>query len=120
MRRLLASLVLLVMAGCGKLNTLNSVSTDPYRFSASGSPEFVAARTVFVEKCSSCHFEFATYSESEWKATGWVISGDPTGSFLFGTLRGSGVPGGEEDMPPDGALSAGELGAIEAWIEALP
>jgi uncharacterized membrane protein len=110
----------LLITACQLFQTENSFSGDDQRYSETspGSANFESVRAVLRANCASCHATFLGYSEQDWINNAFVNPGSPSTSYLYARLRGS-ETGGDEDMPPSGALSAEELGLIESWISAL-
>ena len=121
-RRIWIALFLLSLgsaAGCGKLNTLNSVAGDAGRYSLDGSAEFLAVRQIFAAKCATCHVSFSTYSEQEWMDNGYVVAASPSGSMLFQRLKSNGISGSQQDMPPTDVITSTEANAVRDWINSL-
>ena len=120
---LLFALTASVLAGC-EMQSINSYSNDDVLFGiddssiSAGNPRFAAARTVMSARCVSCHRAFQSYTEAQFVSIGYVVAGDAGASQLYSKLKGSGV-GGEENMPPSGTLSTGELSDIRDWINAI-
>ena len=108
-----------LLCGCGQMNTLNGVAGDAGKYSLEGSPQFLAARSLMSEKCSSCHSGFVSQSEDEWRAGGLVVAASPSSSQLFLRLKNNGVSGSAQDMPPGDTLSAAEAAVISDWITSL-
>ena len=121
MKRGLAALGVTALLGtsCGNLNSLNSFSSDAEVYDRSISAEFAAARQFMASKCASCHQQFSSYSEAEWSASGLVSPGNPAGSELYLRLKSNGIPSSDQNMPPNGNLSASEAQIIQDWIETL-
>lgn len=108
-------------SSCGRLNSLNSFSSDAEVYDNSISTQFVAARQLMASKCAVCHrhSQFTSYSESEWVSVGLVVAGNPNASELFLRLKNNGILGSEQDMPPNSSLSTSEAQIIEDWIDSL-
>jgi uncharacterized membrane protein len=106
--------------GC-KVQTENSSSTDAalYRSVAGGSAQFNAARLVMQNNCINCH-GYSSMTESQLKAAGLVIAGNPEDSPIYYRLVGSGGSNSPKDMPVGGAITANELEAVRIWIQNLP
>lgn len=116
----IALIALLAFSGCGAFfQTLNSGADDDLKygsdegFLAGSSPGFKDARNVILNNCTSCHTDFAMYTEDQWEETGKVVPGSTDSSVLYTRLRGATTSG---DMPPEGALAVQEIQAIENWI----
>jgi hypothetical protein len=126
--KLFSKLVLLIALTSCNVQTFNSEYSDRARFSGSGvgdgSPgglRFAAAFEVLRNNCFSCHANFQDYTtESAWEAaTPYnIVRNDATASPLYSALRGSGVPGGRQDMPqaPNNPLKLSELTIVRNWI----
>lgn len=105
-------LTCLTLISC--LQTENSSSMDS---SVTGSPEFMAARTVFLSSCANCH-DFHLLYEEELIARGDVVPGDAFNSPLYYRLAGSLGSEGPKDMPDGGGqLSATEVALVQTWID---
>lgn len=101
----------------GCLQTENSSSLDGAP--PDGSPEFLAASEVFLNKCSGCH-DYHTLSETEFVSLGLAIPGDPENSEVYYRIIGSSGPNGTKNMPSVGSISAPEVAIISNWITGIP
>jgi len=115
------------LGGCLPFNTLNSVSSDEGRFSASGSAEFMAVREVMNARCVVCHAQHGTYvtlSEQEWMDSGLVVAGDPEASVLYRRLKLTGLPDLSASQPAsmplgDASWTSVETEIFKEWINSL-
>jgi uncharacterized membrane protein len=127
--RLCSALALILLVGCGQINTLNSVSSDRGRYSLDGSANFLAAKEILSAKCESCHPGLVEQSEDWWAtdsvfdmATGnitLVVPGNAEGSALFKSLQLNGVAGSRADMPLGGTMTSAEVQVFRDWINSL-
>lgn len=117
--RSVLSILLVSACGCGQMNALNSVAGDAGKYSLDGSPQFLAARSLMAEKCSSCHSGFVSQSEAEWLSSGLVQASSPSTSELYLRLKSNGISGSDQDMPPGDTLSSTEAAVISDWINTL-
>jgi mono/diheme cytochrome c family protein len=111
---------MLALSSC-RFQSEDSFSQDRLRYTPSGdtsSASLAAVRTIFRAQCTSCHAAFASYSDEQWVATGYIVAGSPSTSTLYMRLRGS-KAGGPENMPPTGGLTSNELTAVSRWIESV-
>jgi|GEM_PF-2916823 len=108
-----------ILSAC-EVQTLNSFSSDRELFSDSqlnfdpndpNAVRFSAFRAILRQKCVGCHAAFAAYSSTDWVAYGYILPRDPVNSPLYRKLRGANV-GGEQNMPPVGALSSTQLAQV--------
>ena len=118
-RRLLtAGLLLLSLNFTNCLQTENSSSVDT---TITGSPEFLAARTVLVNNCINCHIghDFHLLYEEDFIERGYVEPGDFLNSPIYYRLEGSLGSEGPKNMPEGGTLSASDIQTIQVWLETL-
>ena len=110
----------LSLASC-EFQNINSMTKDEGSFAPSDgiSPALKAARAVFQRSCVQCHSVFGSYKDAEWIASGLVSPGSPLNSTLYMRLRGAGLNGSQENMPPDTALDSSDRQLIYDWIYAL-
>ena len=118
-RRTVVAILMTSACGCGQMNALNSVAGDAGKYSLDGSPQFLAARSLMAEKCSSCHSGFVSQSEAEWLSSGLVKASSPSTSELYLRLKNNGISGSDQDMPPGESFSAAEAAVISDWINTL-
>lgn len=118
------SLFLMGFALVGCLQTENSSSLDATAYSGGGSPEFIAARAIFKQKCTSCHYHaFEAKTQAEFFAANCTVSGpciiqgDLNNSPIYYRAQGSGGTKGPKNMPTDGTLSASELQVLVTWMQ---
>lgn len=116
----------ILLVSCGGYNTDNSVEFDASHYPVSeeglsGGPlRFARASNVLRRHCISCHPDYSTLTENQFKTFTTIEKGD----FLMapGDLDASGIwrvlrSGGEDDyMPPDYTLSPEDLETIRDWI----
>ncbi|NDD91564.1 hypothetical protein EBZ37_05710 [bacterium] len=116
-----ASFVLLLaclVSSCGKLNTLNSVSSDASL--VSGSEKFKAFKTFFASKCNECHESWSSFTEEEWVSQGYVVAGSSSSSTLFLRLKNNGIAGSAQDMPDSSETNSdSEVAVVRDWIDSL-
>lgn len=93
---------------------------------AIGSPSFRAAAVVLANNCISCHSagtglpDFALPDEAAWVNSGFIVPGDPAGSYLLQRIAGAGLGGTAETMPFDRRpIRPDELAALSKWIRAI-
>lgn len=116
MKRVLG--LMLLLSGCGNVNTLNSVSGDAGVYSS----DLSAARQIIVSKCASCHFhsDYTFKTDADWSADTLIVPGNANASTLVRRLKESGVEGVNPalaNMPLDAApLSLSEIDTIKNWI----
>lgn len=105
-----------ILTSC--LQTENSSSAD---IGITGTPEFMAARTVLLNNCVNCHqgHDFHLLFEDELVTRGDVVPGDFLNSPIYYRLAGSLGSEGPKDMPEGGTLSDSELQTIQTWIESI-
>jgi len=114
MKRLLA--LMLLLSGCGNVNTLNSVSGDAGVYSS----DLSAARQIIVSKCVSCHSDYAFTTDADWSADPLIVPGSANDSTFFRRLKDNGVDTSQADMPLAAApLSLSEIQTIQNWINDL-
>lgn len=102
-------------AGCGNVNTMNSVAGDAAIYSADLSP----ARQIIVNKCASCHYHsnYAFKSDADWSVDTLIVPGDASTSTLYRRLQNNEFDSSRADMPLAAApLSLNELETIRNWI----
>jgi uncharacterized membrane protein len=114
--------VLLSLAplGCGKVYNSSTYDANTYG-NATGSSNFLAAKTVINENCATCHTHpthqaWAGMSEQQFIQQGLVVAGNLAGSQLYTKIQGNRttVPG---NMPDGGApLTPDQITTIETWI----
>lgn len=112
--------VMCLLSSC-QFQVENSSSNDEFVYgeedngnSGGSSDRFGAARTILRRNCASCHGEFATYTESDFLRTGYVIARSSSQSILFTKLQNAGYGG---NMPPSSALSPEDIVTIRDWID---
>lgn len=100
------------------LQTENSSSVD---VGITGTPEFMAARTILLNNCTNCHIghDFHLLYEDQLVDRGDVVPGDFLNSPIYYRLAGSLGSEGPKDMPEGGALSGSDLQTIQTWIESI-
>ncbi len=127
--RVLLQAILIVagvsLAGC-KLQTENSSALDATSYTGGGSAEFIAARAVFKQKCSSCHYHaFEAKAQADFLAANCtnsgpcIVVGDLNNSPIYFRSQGSGGTRGPKTMPTDGTLTSQELATLAAWIQTV-
>jgi len=116
---LLCFIGLVLAAACSKkLDSSSSDDADLFGTPPGGSPQFVAARAILVERCAHCHSSFAGLSAQEWAVSGYVVPGAPAVSPLFQRLRGAQVTG-PRNMPADSSLTSAEIQTLSDWIASI-
>lgn len=110
--------ILIFSLGCGR--PYNSSFSDKIKYGSSvtGSANFIAARTVMVNKCFSCHGDFAAWNESEFVSNGRVVQNSLIDSTLYTRIRGN-TTGLAGNMPPGENLSSEEITLFKTWIAAM-
>jgi mono/diheme cytochrome c family protein len=119
----LALICMFLTTGCLNLASTNSTAQDSAVYSGlisgdgtAGGARFAAAQGVIQRNCVSCHSAFAMHSDSEWIQSGYVVAGNPNTSTLFGRIRGSGVSGSPQNMPPSGSVNSSDIQKVQDWI----
>lgn len=90
------------------------------------SPEFLAAKSIFEAKCTSCHMaggnspNLVGLTEAKALNSGWVVKGNPQKSSLYYWLKGAIADTGPKSMPKGGSISAAEVQKIADWINSIP
>lgn len=104
-----------LLTGCG--NPYNSSYSDALKYGSgvTGSANFIAARTVMVNHCFTCHAQWAGWNEAAFLSGGIIATRDLTNSLLYSKIRGNEV-NSAGNMPPSESLSVEDLLAIRAWI----
>jgi hypothetical protein len=115
------------------LQVYNSSTSDEARFGGGtvgdGTPagdRFAAAYTIIKDECFGCHpATLAKYNTQQaWIDNGYVVAGDPLGSTVYQSIRGSDATScndsrGCQNMPQDDALSADAILTIKDWIQQM-
>ncbi len=113
------SLLTLLLTSCLQTENSSSQDADQYGDQApAGSVEFLAARSVFVSKCSNCH-GFHLQTEDELIEANYVIPGSPNSSPLFYRMQNSSGAQRPKNMPPTGTVSENELQTVFDWIDTI-
>ncbi len=120
MKSLFLILSVSALSGCNDL-VQNSNSNDEAFFSNDfvGGLNFKAIAPALVQKCASCHQEYAGYSEQEYLDAGLIVQSSPATSQLYYRLSNSPVVGPQpRNMPQGGgaAFTDEELQLLEDWI----
>ena len=110
---------------CGKIENSNSI--DKYTYgdgpSITGTTQFVAAGTILINKCTSCHqhAQWKTYTQSDYITNGLVTSQSPPDSPIYYRNKDATSGPGPHNMPLEGkpTLTANELTTILAWISSF-
>ncbi len=116
----IATVAVVLLVGCGKVR--NSSTNDPnvYGSGVTGSASFLSARGVLAINCMSCHANWSSYSEQDYRNKFLVVQGDPVNSLIYYRIRGNdvGIPG---DMPDGGRpnLSTEDMKKIKDWIATM-
>jgi hypothetical protein len=110
------SLIFLPLSACIQADNSSSLDEDLYGAGSSGTPEFIAARTVFRTNCIPCH-DYGSKSEDGLLAAGLFTPADAVNSPIYYRLVGSSGAGGPKDMPQSGGLSANDIAIVKTWID---
>ncbi len=111
-------MILMCVLSTGCLQTENSSSFDGA--APDGSPEFLVANEILINKCSACHQEYTSYNESDYVTVNLAVPGDPVNSEIYYRIIGSSGPNGMKNMPTAGSITAGEVQAIFDWVTSIP
>jgi mono/diheme cytochrome c family protein len=115
LRMTLVFAITFCLSACIQTENSSSLDGDSYG-TATGSPEFIAARLVFLQNCNGCH-AYHTQTEAQLIAQGLAVAGNPEGSKLFYRLAGSSGASGPKNMPTGGTLSNDDLTAVFTWLQ---
>ncbi len=109
--------LLTILTSCQQVENSSAKDASIYG-EITGTPAFMAARTVLIQKCSNCHLYHDMYEEEIVQA-GLVVPGNANASLLYYRLQGSSGTGGPKDMPSNGTIAASQLTTVETWINAI-
>lgn len=101
---------LLMLSSC---QAYNSASRDDQIFADAADAEAVA-RGVLSRQCGQCH-AFHTTPLDTLTLRNYIVPGHPEQSLILQRSKGTGY-GGNENMPPAGALSYDEIDHLNTWI----
>jgi uncharacterized membrane protein len=118
--KLLVVSLLLILTGC---QDYNSNSNDKNRFkqvTLTGSANFNSAYYIIQERCTTCHTEYANYTnEQDWIDQGLATAGDADGSRVIFRIINNG--GTDSDMPLGlGPLPNDEYQDLVDWVNGIP
>jgi uncharacterized membrane protein len=120
MRFLISALFILATSACGKVENSSSQDKALYSPRPTGSPQFLAAQAIIVQKCSECHGSWAGFTEVDYVQSGLLVPQNAAASKIYyrNQLATSGP--GPKSMPSQGrpAMTATEVQAIEDWVTA--
>jgi mono/diheme cytochrome c family protein len=116
----ITALTLLAPLACGKIYNSSSYDSTIYG-TATGSAQFLAAKTIITQNCASCHTRpsheaWAGMDEAAFKTARLIEPGSLINSQLYTKILGNRTttPG---NMPDGGTpLSSAQLDTIEDWI----
>jgi hypothetical protein len=108
-----------LVTACGQDYNSNSSDGGVEGLSCSSAAELrmCTAYKALQQKCFKCHSAWAELkTDQQWKTSGLVAVGSPTGSQLLSRTRNLGG-----DMPPSGnaPLKDSEYTSISNWIQQL-
>ena len=131
-RKLFVYIVTAVIVGTFGQNCSNGFAPVEYfdHFSSSStasSAEFLAAKAIINNRCTSCHSASGAQfdsrldlsSQQQFALAGFVIAGDPDQSKLIQRLRNYTGASASKNMPPAGALPDSEYQTLRRWIMAM-
>ena len=105
----------LAIGGCGKVYNSSSSDLARYGTGVSGSLNFLDARATMVNRCFSCHSNWAGWDEAAYVANSFVTARSLLNSKLYTRIRGNEV-NSTGNMPPTGVLTAQEVETFSTWI----
>ncbi len=113
---------LLNLPACGRIENSNSTDKNLYgTITEVGSSDFLAVKSMIRNSCVSCHAEWNSYTETDFKMAGLVVAANPTASKLYYRNQNSTSGVGPRNMPYGGqvALTDAELFIMTNWINSL-
>lgn len=125
MNKILLILAALVIVSCdGPVE--NSSTTDMSQYGNiqdSGTPAFLAAKTIIRRDCAFCHRHagWNSYQEADFVANGLVTPGDVNSSQVYYRNTNALSGPGPKNMPSGGypAIGATDLETIATWINGI-
>ncbi|HWU43635.1 MAG TPA: hypothetical protein VN132_09365 [Bdellovibrio sp.] len=119
LRIIILSATSISLFACAKVHNSSSLDKVIYGTQISGTPNFVAARSVLAANCFMCHAEWANYAESDYLSNFLITSRDPNSSTIYTAIRGndSGTAGSMPQGNPD--LSYDDIQLIKTWISGI-
>lgn len=108
--------------GCNELvQNSNSYDDQRYGLNVTGTPEFLAAARVIVEKCANCHehSEWYEYEANDYLNENLIVFQNADASPLYYRLSNSPVAGPQpRNMPQGGgaAFTDDEVATLAFWI----
>ena len=117
--------ILFLLNAC-KLAAVNSTAQDNVVYGGGNTGDgtaagarFAGAQAVIQRNCVSCHAGLNFKSDTDALQSGYIVAGNSSGSKLYSQMRGSGVAGGAQSMPPSGSLTSDELSKVRTWIDQM-
>ena len=121
---LLALTMVLFYSCSGPVQNSNTGDRAQYGGSQdTGTPEFLAAKSIIKNQCAFCHYHLAWngYLEADFIAAGFITADNPAASSIYYRNANAASGPGPRTMPNGGypAMSAGDLSILITWVNSL-
>ncbi len=125
MNKIVLFLVIALVVSCdGPVENSNTTDMSQYgNTQDTGTPAFLAAKTIIRTNCTFCHRHagWNSYQEADFVANGLAVPGDVNSSQVYYRNTNALSGPGPKNMPSGGypAIGAGDLVTIADWINGI-